>query len=561
MKTWERDRRGIVASIAALGLVVLLGARAARAEDEPKAPADLAAKVDAYVKPLVDLGLFSGTVLVARGGDVLVEKAYGPADVASGIANTTSTQYKLMSVTKCITAVGVMRLVQAGRIGLEDPVAKHLPDWPAGWKDVTVHQLLDHTSGIPNLEVAWAAAARQSAERGLTLWKAQAPQLGQQALASTPGARSRYSNFNHVLLGLLIEAASGKPYPSYMKAAVFDRAKMSKTGFDDGTRRAGLSIGYFRGKEGKPDVSAQDMSTIRAAGDIYSTAADLHRLDRALHGDAILDAATRKTMWTPTAAGGQYACGWQVAPVHGRACVRHSGGANGYVADFLRFPEEDACVVALSNFAFAPVGRIALDLASMLFGARYEAPKAVTDKALDACVGLYRPAGQDGLAAWVRRSGRTLLVTQVRAGVPRCGGNLLIPLADDRYLLPWGGTAVRFTEATDGRFAKARFAAYMPAFDRVAEPVDAWEDTVGAYGGTSAAPDVRLAREQGRFLLRDAERGNIALPLVPLTDSLALVAYTESFGTLLRVERDADGKAVRLRWQRNDGSKLDAPRH
>ena len=543
-----------------IALAILTVPATARAEDESPAPADLPTQVDAYVRPLVELGLFSGTVLVARGGDVLVEKAYGQADIAAGVASETSTRFKLMSVTKCITAVGVMRLVQDGKLALEDPVGKSLPAWPEAWQGVTVHQLLEHTSGIPNLEVAWASAARRGSERGLSVWKAQAAELGRHALASPPGTQFRYSNFNFVLLGLLIEAASGRPYPAYMQAAVLDKAKMVSTGFDDGARRESLSIGYFRGKEGSPDPSVQDMSGIRAAGDIVSTTADLYRLDRALHDDTILDEATRRTMWTPTPVGKNYACGWRVSPVHGHVCVKHSGGANGYVADFLRFPEDDACVVALSNYAFAPVGRIAEALAAMLFGAPYESPQAVSSDALTACEGLYQSNGADS-ALWARRSGATLMLFHARPAEARCGGRLLIPTADDRYLQPWGGEPVRFTEARDGRFRKACPAAWLPVFERVEPPDSAWRAAAGAYGGTEDAPKVRLVEEDERIVVRDAGRGYGPLVLVPLTDTMGLVLYMESFGTLLHLERDGKGEVVRLRWQRNDGSTVNATRH
>src|SRR5262245_5346634 len=128
------------------------------AESDPAAPSreSLRREVDAYLAPLVESGWFSGTVLLARGGEVLVEAAYGKADLEKDVANEPTTQFKVMSVSNSITAVTVMTLVRAKRIGLDDPVAKHLELWPAAWKDVTVHELLDHTSGIPNLEGEWA---------------------------------------------------------------------------------------------------------------------------------------------------------------------------------------------------------------------------------------------------------------------------------------------------------------------------------------------------------------------------------------------------------------------
>ncbi len=544
--------------------VTVLGAAIcsfAHAEDPPAAAPDVASRVDAYLKGLADAGLFSGTVLVARGGKILVESAYGKADIASNVPNKTTTQFKLMSVSKSITAVAVMRLVQDGRLGLEDPVAQRLPSWPAAWRGVTVHQLLDHTSGIANIENEWTAAAIQAQTRGLAVWRAFAPHLADRPLASAPGTRPAYSNFNFVLLGLVIEAVSGKSYPDMMKSSVLDPAGMTKTGFDDGTRRPGLSIGYFRDKEGEPDPSVQDMSTIQAAGGIYSTVGDLHRLDRALRGESLLSADTKLKMETPTAASPMYACGWQLQPVLGRKCVHHSGGANGYVADFLRFPEEDACVAVQSNFAFAPIGRISDDLAALLFGVERPTAKKVARPVLDACTGMYRVGGRTLL---VRRSGSSLLLFDVgRIASERVAAWALLPIADDIYVMPYGEDKLRFDKPVDGHIPGLRleYASGVLAMARIPPPREAWRAAAGDYRTESLVPKTfQIVDSAGGLQLKAPDGWPRDHEIVPLTETLAIALYNAEGGTLLHLVADEKGRARGLRWQRNDGQTVEATR-
>jgi hypothetical protein len=326
---------------------------------------------------------------------------------------------------------------------------------------------------------------------------------------------------------------------------------MERTGIDDGTKRPGLSVGYFRGKGGAPSASVQDMSVIEGAGGFYATAGDLYRLDRALRGDALLsrESYARMVKVEPPAVG--YACGWQVSRIHDRTCVHHSGGANGYVADFLRFPDDDACVVVLSNFAFAPAGRVSQDLAGILFGKDVTPARKVDGRTLDGWTGIYRPAA-GARALLVRRSGDVLMLFDASAGVERCGGRLLIPLADDTFLPPWSAERLRFT-AKGLVFESGGVATTM---DRVGAP-DGWSAAVGEYATEPAEMGpMRIAEAKGRFQLEDPKGWPKEQELLPLTDRLGIALYSEEFGTLFHLDRTADGRVVGFRRQRNDGQEV-----
>lgn len=542
--------RAVRAVALALAAAVAAPRPPALPDGGPPAAGELKARVDAYLAPLVDADLFSGAVLLARGGKVLVEAGYGMADPAAGIPNAPDTRFKIMSVSKALASVAAGTLVREGRVDLEGPVGRYLAPWPEGWREVRVGQLLDHTSGIPDLESEWAPAARQERGGGLALWRRRGPGFAARALDAPPGTRFRYSNFNYVLLGLVVEAVDGRPFAEALRGRVLAPAGMERTGVDDGRRRPGLAVGHFRGRGGAllPASPDHDMSGIQAAGGILSTVGDLWRLDRALGGDALLDAATRRRMETPSRANPGYALGWEVSPVAGRPCVHHSGAANAYVADFLRFPGEDACVVVASNLAFAPAGRVSRALASLLFGGPVRGTARATPEGLAARGGLYRPEGASGRALLVRPSGSTLVAFDVDEGAARARGRLLVPLEGGGFGDGWSeAETLDFGPGAGGRCSSAIPRPGTAAWERRDPPAEAWAGAEGAYrDGAGAAGEARILAREGRLLLEGPAGRTGPRDLVPLSATLALALPDDEAGILVRLERDAGGRPVRI---------------
>ncbi len=181
-------------------------------------------KVDDYITPMVDANLFGGSILLSRDGQIVARKSYGAANEASGEKNTPRTKFKLMSTSKTFTAVAIMTLVQDGKLTMDDAIGEFLEGCPAAWKTVTIRQLLSHTSNIPNLAMAWGVSCFQVDDFGLKNWKVFAPQHLDSTLTVFPQDQSRYSNFNYVLLGLVIESTSGQPYQDYIRQHVLKPA-------------------------------------------------------------------------------------------------------------------------------------------------------------------------------------------------------------------------------------------------------------------------------------------------------------------------------------------------
>jgi D-alanyl-D-alanine carboxypeptidase len=502
------------------------------------ARAQLHKRVTEYLEPVAAQGLFSGAVLLARSGEVLFEGAYGVAFLGDKRPNTVTTRFKLMSISKTLTSALVMRLVQEGKMALSDRVSKHVPDWPASWSAVTLHDLLDHTSGIPYVEGEWTAAEDRASARGKPVWAAFAPSMKGKELLSRPGTESKYSNFNLELAGIAVEYVSGQGFRSFLGAKLLAPLGMEATGFDDGGRFPELAIGYDIGRDGEPVETTQDMSRIQAACGLYSTVGDLYKLDRALRGRALIDPALHKVMVTPRV--GEMACSWVNQPMHGRPCYRHSGRMNGYSGDFLRFPEEDATVIVLSNQSFGASQRGAQDLAAILLGKKVAQPQKVDAATLQRCVGSYEMPGGHVV---MHRYGDKLAVFR---GEGQFFGAVVLPIGNGLFAEPGPGDVRLEFEAPPSKRAR-RLIDGAPTTLQRTDAAAKWKALVGVFDATpTVGKGVSLVAVGEHFALQI--EGWPPIDVVPLSDSKALAIYEGLACTTVH----RDGNSLRLRINASD---------
>ena len=307
------------------------------------------------------------SVAVVKDGKVVKAKGYGLATVDPPRPATEKTVYQIGSLTKQFTAVAVLMLVEEGKVGLDDPIRKHLDGLPAAWDKVTVRHLLSHTSGIFSYTSAdkFTDTPRNVyAPRDLIALAADKP------LNFAPGTDWDYSNTGYVLLGLLIEKASGgKPYGVFVRERIFAPLGMKDTGFNDPKAKiAGRAAGYTL-KDDKVAVSEPvDPSQPYAAGALLSTVVDLAKWDAALGSEKLLKPATWELAWTPvTVNGGEkrdYGFGWSVDTFRDRKRVHHGGGINGFVSYMTRFPQEKLTVIVLTNSEVSDPNGIATAVAA-----------------------------------------------------------------------------------------------------------------------------------------------------------------------------------------------------
>jgi CubicO group peptidase (beta-lactamase class C family) len=311
--------------------------------------ADALAALTAHARERAAVDEFAGAVLVARHGKVLLEDAWGRADRKAGTANTPATRFRIGSMNKMFTAVATLQLVEAHKLALDDPIGKHLPDYPNKEvaAKVTVRHLLTHTGGTGDIFGPEFEEHRLQLREHRDYLKL----YGSRGLTQEPGARFEYSNYGFVLLGALIEHLSGGSYDDYVHDHVFRRAGMRSTGsLPESVDVPGRAVGYMRSSpSGGAWVPNTDTLPWRgtAAGGGYSTVGDLLRFAEALSSGRLISEATLAEATRPHQQ--QYGYGFGVQGQGPLRSYGHGGGAPGMNGELRVFPELGYVVVSLSN--------------------------------------------------------------------------------------------------------------------------------------------------------------------------------------------------------------------
>lgn len=406
---------------------------------------DLTARADEYMNAFVKAKGAGGTVLLARDGKILVSKGYGLANAELNVPNAPHTKFRIGSLTKQLTSAAVMILQERGKLSVKEPACKYLENCPEAWKDVTIHQLLTHTSGIPN----FTALPDWKAKKVLNLSAAELIGLVRDApLKFQPGADFEYNNTGYYLLGLIIEKVSGQKYEAFLKENIFAPLKMNDTGYDFGQILPHRASGYSRRGSETVNAAYTDHRIPFAAGGLYSTVEDLYRFLTALDGEQLLKKSSIDALFTPDKR--NYAYGWGTGVWKNRKLVAHSGGIDGFSSHVFKFPEERAAVIVLLNSDGVLAQTAAMDLNAMLFGEKYELPReqkevALDQKILDAYVGKYEVA--PNVVLTVARDGGRL--TLISPGQTRGAG--LAPESETDFFIRAADVKVTFLKDESGR--------------------------------------------------------------------------------------------------------------
>jgi CubicO group peptidase (beta-lactamase class C family) len=342
---------------------------------------DLVSNVDIYMQALVALDQFSGSILIAHKGDMLVSKGYSLANREHGVPNTPQTKFRLGSVTKQFTAMTILILQNQSKLQVQDPISRVLPDCPGAWERVTIHHLLNHTSGIPEHtdRLNWETTGRSplTIQGIIDLFK-------DQPLDFQPGANHRYSNSGYILLGQIVEQVSGMSYEAFLKEHIFEPLGMENTGYDRNDRvLEHRAMGYDLRDDIFVNTGYLDMSIPHAAGALYSTVEDLFLWDQALYTERLIPKASLETMSMLSPFLANYGYGVVIDKKFNRRVIGHSGGIHGFLTHLARYPEEKLCFVVLSNLTSARPDKIAQTLAAMVFGEEYDVPNVRTPVQLE----------------------------------------------------------------------------------------------------------------------------------------------------------------------------------
>jgi CubicO group peptidase (beta-lactamase class C family) len=350
-------------------------------------------RMERVIQSFVDSKRFMGAVLVARGNKILLDKGYGFADLEWDVPDSPTTKFRLGSITKQFTAASILLLEERGKLSVNDPVKKYMPDAPAAWDKITILNLLTHTSGIPNFT---SFPNYASLEPFPITPKKLVAEFRDKPLDFQPGEKWSYSNSGYVLLGYLIETISGETYAKFVQDNIFTPLGMKDSGYDSNSaiipHRA---MGYMLGPDGLSNTGYINMTVPFSAGGLYSTTEDLLRWEQGLFGGKLLSPASLREMTTPYK--NDYAFGLLVHTVKGHKVIDHGGGIEGFNTMLAYYPADKLTVVVLGNENGTAPQEIALDLGTLAQGGNVVLPSEwkevhIDPKIFDAYVGYYQLA-------------------------------------------------------------------------------------------------------------------------------------------------------------------------
>lgn len=298
--------------------------------------------------------MFDGAVLVAENGKVIYKGAFGLANREWNIPNRTDTKFMLGSVSKPLTASLMLLQVQKGLISLNKTVADYLPEFktkPAA--NVTIKQLLSHTSGIPNYDIIkdfFPRISRQNFTR-----EEYVKVFIDSALAFEPGTRYFYSSWGYFTLGYIMERVTGKSYAQLMKEDIFDKLQMNNSGSYQHLQIVpNRATGYDYSFGGFTSADFRDQSNTMGTGDLYSTVEDLFKFHLALSNHTLLNKQLTDEMLTPGIMPARYGYGWfnqnfKYTPADSVAANFHLGMTEGFISFMLRIPSTNSFTLILCN--------------------------------------------------------------------------------------------------------------------------------------------------------------------------------------------------------------------
>ncbi|MGB3547956.1 MAG: serine hydrolase [Saprospiraceae bacterium] len=358
-----------------------------------------AAQIDEIISLYADYGGFNGAAAVSHRDRVIYKKGFGFANMEWDIPNDIDTKFQIASITKSFTAMLVMQLVEDKTLDLEESISTYLPNYPKEVAEkVTIHHLLSHTSGIPNVKGENKAFHPED----------MVGKFVNEPLAFDPGTKFDYSNSGYTLLGYLIETVTQRSYQDVLTDKIFKPLGMTNSGFyRNRTLIKNMSSGYNRWYGDYFDVDKTDESSAYSAGGIYSTVEDMMLWNEALRHETLLPQEFMNKIFTrhSTDGDGFYGYGWEFKriPVGNTnetiETVGHSGMMDGYRTSFIRIPSTNSSIVLFSNTSYAFLNALNKSILGILNDRPYDDPlkplalfftRVVEQEGIDEGISFYR---------------------------------------------------------------------------------------------------------------------------------------------------------------------------
>lgn len=445
---WELNMFKHTLTFASLAFAPLLLVTAAPtlAQDVQVADADRMAEV---VSAEAESGAFMGAVLVAKGDDDVLSRAWGSADLEWDIANTADTKFRIGSVTKHFTSAAIFLLAEQGKLDVDAPIATYLKDTPEAWGAITVRHLMRHSAGLPNV------TSLDGFDRLQLLPTTQDELIAtfrDLPLEFEPGAKFAYSNSGYVLLSRIAENVSGQTLAEFFEANFFDPLGMDATGFDNTSEiLARRADGYSPSDNGPINAGYVFMGIPTGAGAMYSTTDDLKKWNLGLFGGKILSEVSLAEFLKPDTneafPDNNYAHGLLVNTKGDHVYYWHGGGIEGFNAWLGFDPASQTTVAVLANLNGGAATKLGSSMMTLVRGGEIVLPseREVAEAPLDLTQyeGVYALAPTFKITVFV--DGEKLM-----AQATGQGANQIFPEREDRFFLKVVDAQVEFGRSEDG---------------------------------------------------------------------------------------------------------------
>lgn len=329
-------------------------------------------RISKWIKRYEENGYINGSILIASNGNILLNKGFGMANWEHAVPNKPATKFRIGSLTKAFTSMGIFQLHEEGKLSIDDCVAKYLPDFPHGEK-MTICHCLTSTTGIPNYTSFpdfWSKTMRLPMTLNQLI-----DSFKHLELNFEPGSKFEYSSSGYTLLTAILEKVSGMSFAAYIQEKICLPLGMKNTGCDNGMDIvADLASGYSFWEKAIHAAYA-DLSFPLGAYGLYSTTEDLFLWDQALKSSQLLSKELTEKMFTPNFS--SYASGWVVSDILGRKCMHHFGDISGFCSNFFRFFEEQITIIFLSNMNVTPVTHLMQEMAKVIFDEPVSLPLSI----------------------------------------------------------------------------------------------------------------------------------------------------------------------------------------
>lgn len=306
-------------------------------------------RIDARLSRASQSKGFSGVAFIGKGERVLLNKGYGWANPQKREPNNASKRFMIASVSKAFAAAAILQLQDRGLLHVDDPISKHLEDYPEGpGNSVTIHHLLSHTSGIPDYINDFPLEFKIRQFMGWTPSKDDLIAVFRdRPLNFYPGEDFRYSNSGYVLLAKIVENVSGQEFDEYLWENILAPLEMERSGLGDFNMIGNRAVAHKGTLAKFKTIRNFKFEWIYGMGEMYATASDLDKWLRAFQDSRLLSESSRERMFTPVR--NNYAYGWHVNDIYGHQRFSHGGYLPGWNSYVFYYPEDSISIILLSN--------------------------------------------------------------------------------------------------------------------------------------------------------------------------------------------------------------------